>query len=94
MYNEAPKYVSMNKISVIDIALIFKRMVLHASSNDNRDKNSKTQDKQYNEAGHSDESIDTTHELSRRGNKFRTFCTYIQSTRKKIITALYRANKF
>lgn len=61
-------------------------MVLHASSNDNRDKNSKTQDKQYNEAGHFDESIDSTkHELSRRGNNFRPICNYIQGTRKKVI---------
>lgn len=84
----------MHKSNIIDIAFKLKRMVLHASQNDNRDKNSKTQDKQHNEAGHSDESIDTKQELSRRGNKFRTICNYIQSTRKKIIIVSYRANKF
>lgn len=50
----------MHKTNIIDIAFILKTMHLHATSNDNRDKNSQTQDKQYNEAGHFDESIDST----------------------------------
>lgn len=62
---------TIHKTKVIDMAFKLKTMILHASSNDNRDKGNKAQDKQHNEAGHFDESIDSTkYELSRRGNKF------------------------